>query len=218
MNRLGVMVDVSHLSDAAFHDVLEVSAAPVIASHSSSRFFTPGFERNLSDDMIQALAEHGGLIMVNFGSMFITAEANAYSTRRNDAGEAYKAAHPGVTEQFLEDEFPKLYATEHGPFPHATLADVLDHFDHIVALVGADSVGIGSDFDGVGDALPVGLKDVSDYPDLVLGLLERGYSEGDIAAILGENLLRVWSEVEAAAAATDVKPPRETRATTSSST
>ena len=218
MNRLGMMVDVSHLSDAAFYDVLETSAAPVIASHSSSRSFTPGFERNMSDDMIRALGEHGGLIMVSFGSMFITAEANAYSTRQSDAEKAYKAANPGVTEQFVEDEFPKLFAAEHGPYPHAALTDVLDHFDHIVALVGADNVGIGSDFDGVGDALPVGLKDVSDYPNLVLGLLERGYSEDDIAAILGENLLRVWSEVEAAAIAAEVEPSQEPQATTSSST
>lgn len=201
MNRLGMMVDVSHLSDAAFYDVLEASVAPVIASHSSARHFTPGFERNMSDDMIRALAEHGGLIMINFGSSFITPEANRYMSARSKAEDAYKAAHPDTSEEFIDDEFPKIYAAEHGPFPYATLEDVLDHFDHVVRLVGVDHVGIGSDYDGVGDSLPQGLKDVSTYPNLVRGLLERGYGEPEIAKILGENLLRVWSEVEGRAAA-----------------
>jgi membrane dipeptidase len=218
MNRLGMMVDVSHLSDAAFYDVLEVSGTPVIATHSSSRHFTPGFERNMSDDMIRALAEHGGLIMINFGSMFLTAEANAYSKRRNDAEKAYKSANPGVAESALDEEFAKPFAAEHGPYPHAATEHVLDHFDHVVALVGVEHVGIGSDFDGVEDTLPVGLKDVSGYPNLVLGLLERGYSEADIAAILGENLLRVWSEIEAARTTGTAAMPSKDQATTSSST
>ncbi|HEX5788895.1 MAG TPA: dipeptidase [Woeseiaceae bacterium] len=200
MNRLGVMVDVSHLSDAAFYDVLDVSAAPVIASHSSARHFTPGFERNMSDEMILALAENGGLIMINFGSSFITAEANAYSTARSDAADKYRAAHPELTEDEVDDVFADIYAAEHGPYPYATTDDVLDHFDHVVRLVGVDHLGIGSDYDGVGDSLPRGLEDVSAYPNLVRGLLERGYGEPDIAKILGENLLRVWATVEAQAA------------------
>lgn len=195
MNRLGIMVDVSHLSDAAFYDVIEVSAVPVIASHSSARHFTPGFERNMSDDMIRALAENGGIIMINFGSSFVTEEANRYSDARGDAEDAYKAEHPDVSDEFLDDEFPKIYAAEHGPFPYASLEDVLLHFDHVIELVGVDYVGIGSDYDGVGDSLPTGLKDVSTYPALVEGLLSRGYSEADIAKILGENLLRVWGVV-----------------------
>lgn len=199
MNRLGMIVDVSHLSDAAFYDVLETSAAPVIASHSSARHFTPGFERNMSDDMIRALAEHRGLIMINFGSSFITREANEYSVARGKAEAAYKAAHPEASEEFIDKEFPALYAAEHGAFPFASLSDVLDHFDHVVDLVGVDYVGIGSDYDGVGDSLPTGLKDVSTYPNLVRGLLDRGYSEQDIVKILGENLLRVWADVESRA-------------------
>ena len=102
----------------------------------------------------------------------------------------------------MRKEFPAIYAADHGPLPYASLDDVLDHFDHIVKLAGIDHVGIGSDYDGVGDSLPAGLKDVSSYPNLVAGLLRRGYSEEDVRKILGENLLRVWSAVEDYAATT----------------
>jgi len=209
MNRLGMMVDVSHLSDAAFYDVLAVSSAPVIASHSSARHFTPGFERNMDDDMIRALAANGGVIMINFGSSFITAEARAYSKARSDAEKLWKADYPDLSEDEAEAAFAKIYAEEHGPYPYATLNDVLDHFDHVIRLVGIDHVGIGSDYDGVGDSLPIGLKDVSSYPELVLGLLERGHDEAAVRKILGGNLLRVWEAVEAVA---------RDQATTSSST
>lgn len=200
MNRLGIIVDVSHISDGAFADVLDVSRAPVIASHSSCRHFTPGFERNMSDEMITRLADNGGLIMINFGSSFLTAKANAYS----DAfGDAYDAKFEGNGDDEPSEEerkqFREDYEAEHGPFPYATLEETLDHFDHVVQLVGIDHVGIGSDFDGVGDSLPIGLKDVSAYPHLVRGLLERGYGETDIRKILGQNFLRVWREVEAVA-------------------
>jgi len=205
MNRLGIMVDVSHVSDAAFWQVMETSKAPVIASHSSARHFTPGFERNMDDEMIRALAANGGVIQINFGSSFLTPEANVYGNARWAAGEAYLAAHPEVGEAWVYREFPKLYAEEHGPFPYATLEDVLDHIDHVVEIAGIDHVGIGSDFDGVGDSLPVGLKDVSDYPNLIEGLLRRGYAEADIRKILGENLLRVWDAVDAYAATTSSK-------------
>jgi len=200
MNRLGIMIDVSHVSDQAFWQVIEISKAPVIASHSSARHFTPGFERNMDDDMIVALARNGGVVQINFGSSFITGEANAYGTARMAAGKAYLAEHPEFDEEWIFREFPEIYAAEHGPFPYATLDDVLDHIDHVVEIAGVDHVGIGSDFDGVGDSLPTGLKDVSDYPNLVGGLLRRGYSEADIRKILGENLLRVWDAVEAYAA------------------
>ncbi|MBT8108612.1 MAG: dipeptidase [Gammaproteobacteria bacterium] len=202
MNRLGIMIDVSHVSDAAFWQILEITGTPVIASHSSARHFTPGFERNMSDEMIVALAGNGGVIHINFGSMFVTQEARAYSEARSVAGKAYKEEHPEATEAFLWQEFPRIYANENGPMPYASLDDVLDHFDHVVALVGVDHVGIGSDYDGVGDALPTGLKDVASYPNLVTGLLQRGYSEDDIRKILGENLLRVWKAVEDYAATT----------------
>lgn len=196
MNRLGIMIDVSHVSDEAFWQVIEASAVPVIASHSSARHFTPGFERNMSDEMIVALAEHGGVIQVNFGSSFISQTTRDYSDARTAARKQYLAEHPDLREEDIYRSFAEAYAEEHGPMPLATLDDVLDHFDHIVSLVGVDHVGIGSDYDGVGDSLPTGLKDVSSYPNLVGGLLERGYSETDVVKILGENLLRVWQAVE----------------------
>ena len=202
MNRLGIMIDVSHVSDDAFWQVIELSKTPVIASHSSARHFTPGFERNMSDDMIAALAEHGGVIQINFGSSFITRDANEYQAARMAAGRLYAAEHPDLPENFIWEEFPAIYAEEHGPFPYASLDDVLDHIDHVVRLVGVDYVGIGSDFDGVGDSLPDGLKDASAYPNLIEGLLRRGYGEQDIRKILGLNLLRVWDAVEDYAAAT----------------
>ncbi|HLU07673.1 MAG TPA: dipeptidase [Woeseiaceae bacterium] len=197
MNRLGIMVDVSHISDDAFWDVMEVTRAPVIASHSSARHFTPGWERNMADDMIVRLAENGGLVMINFGSDFLSKEAFDYSAARRDAFMKYFEAN----ELDAEDEearrrFREEYEAEHGPYPYATLEQTLDHFDHVVELTSVDHVGIGSDYDGVGDSLPVGLKDVSSYPNLIEGLLRRGYSEEDVRKILGENLLRVWREVE----------------------
>jgi len=199
MNRLGIMVDVSHISDDAFWDVMEISNAPVIASHSSARYFTPGWERNIDDDMIVRLAEKGGVVMINFGSSFLTQKAQEYGPQKRAAKQAYLEENGLEDSEEVSKQFDALYDAEHGGFPYATLDDVLDHFDHVRDLVGVDHVGIGSDFDGVGDSLPVGLKDVSDYPNLVAGLLGRGYSEDDIRKILGLNLLRVWREVEAVA-------------------
>jgi membrane dipeptidase len=197
MNRVGIMVDISHVSDAAFADVLEVAQAPVIASHSSARYFTPDWERNISDDMIKRVAEIGGVVMINFGSAFVTREANEYSLSRRDAYDAYIEENEFEKNDELQSAFDDIYARDNGPYPYATLEQTLDHFDHVVALVGIDHVGIGSDYEGVGDSLPVGLKDVSTYPNLIRGLLERDYSEDDVRKILGENLLRVWSDVEA---------------------
>lgn len=199
MNRLGVMVDVSHVSDEAFFQVLEASAVPVIASHSSARHFTPGFERNMSDEMIVALAKNGGVMQINFGSSFLTAEAHAWSDAFWPLREAF-ASDNGYKEESAEVRAFAAEYRERNPFPYATLDQLLDHFDHAVRLAGIDHVGIGSDFDGVGDSLPEGLKDVAAYPALVAGLLGRGYSEEDIAKILGGNLLRVWRQVEAFAA------------------
>ena len=200
MNRLGIMVDVSHVSDEAFYDVMKATRAPVIASHSSARHFTPGFERNMSDDMIRKLAENGGVIMINFGSSFLTEKANAWQEAFGEAWDAHVAASGGKPTDAMREVFRAQYVAEHGEFPYATLDETLDHFDHVVQLTGVEHVGIGSDYDGVGDSLPIGLKDVSAYPNLVEGLLERGYSEADIEKILGTNLLRVWREVEEVAA------------------
>jgi membrane dipeptidase len=202
MNRLGIMVDISHVSDDAFWQVMDISAAPAIASHSSARHFTPGFERNMSDEMIVKLADNGGVIQINYGSGFVTAEAREYSDARSAAGKLWLADNPQFTGADAYKMFAKIYAAEHGPIPFASLDDILNHIDHVVALTSIDNVGIGSDYDGVGDSLPVGLKDVSSYPNLVQGLLDRGYSEPDIKKILGENLLRVWQAVEDYAATT----------------
>ena len=197
MNRLGIMVDVSHISDDAFWDVMDITRAPAIASHSSARHFTPGWERNMADDMIVRLAENGGLVMINFGSDFLSKEAYDYSAARREAFTKYVEANGlDAEDEEARRRFREEYEAEHGPYPYATLEQTLDHFDHVVELTSVDHVGIGSDYDGVGDSLPVGLKDVSSYPNLIEGLLRRGYSEEDIRKILGENLLRVWREVE----------------------
>jgi membrane dipeptidase len=199
MNRVGIMVDISHVSDAAFWQTLEVTRVPVIASHSSARKFTPGFERNMSDEMIVALAKNGGVIQINWGSSFLTEKANAYSTKFWETRKAWAKEHGFDADSPEVKAYAKEYREEN-PYPYATLAEVADHFDHVIELAGVDHVGLGSDFDGVGDSLPVGLKDVSQYPNLVAEFLRRGYSEADIAKILGGNLLRVWGEVEAYAA------------------
>ncbi len=195
MNRLGIMVDVSHISDEAFYQVLEVTKAPVIASHSSCRAFTPGWERNLSDDMIRRLAENGGTIQINFGSAFVNDEYRKQSEAARREIQAYLQAHRLSFSDPAAQEYIRQYQREH-PIPYADISDVVRCIDHVVQLVGVDHVGLGSDFDGVGDSLPTGLKDVSMYPNLVYELLKRGYSETDIRKILGENLLRVWERVE----------------------
>ena len=191
MNNIGMMIDISHVSDDAFYQTVALSKVPVIASHSSLRSYTPGFERNMDDDMIKALAKNGGVVQINFGSSFVTQMANQYGALRKAA-----AKQAGVADDAaFELEFRKK-----NPYPFATLDTVLDHIDHVVKLVGINYVGIGSDYDGVGDSLPVGLKDVASYPNLIDGLLLRGYSEADIEKILSGNFLRVWREVEQYAA------------------
>ena len=192
MNRMGIIVDVSHLTDSTIHQVLRRSRAPVLASHSSARHFTPGWERNMSDDLIQALADREGVIMISFGSTFLR---GAYQEDSRGLGDridtllAKQGLDPGTREGALaREEMRKAN-------PIGTLEDVADHIDHVVALVGIDHVGLGSDYDGV-TALPAGLHDVSTYPDLVAELLFRGYTEEDIEKILGGNALRVWEEVE----------------------
>ncbi len=186
MNRVGIMVDVSHLSDSAFYDVMEVTTKPVIASHSSSRHFTPGFERNMSDELIKRLAENKGVIQINFGSDFLDSKSQESRDRREKA-----LAEKGLTE---DDEAAKPIL-EANPYVFSNTAKVADHIDHVVNLVGIDHVGLGSDYDGVGDSLPEGLKDVSTFPNLLAELLRRGYSEEDIEKIAYKNVFRVWNEV-----------------------
>lgn len=193
MNKIGMLIDVSHISDDAFYQVMELSEVPVIASHSSLRKYTPGFERNMDDKMLLALKENGGVIQINFGSSFVTSAAGAW-------GDKMKAARKQAKETFGENssqvkDFRKAYSAKN-PYPFASLEQVLNHIDHVVKLIGIDYVGIGSDYDGVGDSLPIGLKDVASYPNLVQGLLDRGYSDKDIIKLLGGNTMRVWREAE----------------------
>ena len=154
MNRLGIMVDISHVSDAAFRDVMEITAAPAIASHSSARHFTPGWERNIDDDMIVRLTENGGVVMINYGSSFLTRAAREYSQARSDAFKAYREEHGIEETRETRVAFNAGYEKMHGAFPYATLDETLDHFDHVVQLTSIDHVGIGTDYDGVGDSLP----------------------------------------------------------------
>ena len=197
MNRLGIIVDVSHITDSAFYDVMRVTRAPAIASHSSARYFTPGWERNMSDDLIRALADNGGIIMINFGSSFL-------KTEYQDQGDSLRQQiGTYLDEHGLERGSPEAiayYARQRKKHPLGTVQDVADHIDYVVDLVGIDHVGLGSDFDGV-FALPEGLNDASHYPNLIAELLRRGYPEDDIAKILGGNALRVWEEVEQVAQA-----------------
>ena len=200
MNRVGIMVDISHVSDDAFWDVMEVTSVPAIASHSSARHFTPDWERNIADDMIVRLAENGGAVMINYGSAFLVQRAQEYGPAKREALANYLEMNGIEESEDASAAFDEIYAAENGSYPYATLGETLDHFDHIVQLVGVDHVGIGSDYDGVGNSLPIGLKDVSSYPNLVKGFLDRGYSDADIQKILGGNLLRIWRAVEAGAA------------------
>ncbi|NND35460.1 MAG: membrane dipeptidase [Saprospiraceae bacterium] len=194
MNRSGIMVDVSHISDSAFYQVLALTNLPVIASHSSCRKFTPGFERNMNDDMLKHLAANGGVIQINFGSSFLDSKVQ----EQNDANRTALSrllAEKGLT---LSDQKSKPIVDKFqkdNPTLFADVKTVADHIDHAVAMAGINHVGLGSDFDGVGDSLPTGLKDVSAYPNLIAELLYRGYSENDIEKICSGNIFRVWQKV-----------------------
>lgn len=197
MNNIGIMLDISHVSDDAFYQVIELTKVPVIASHSSLRRFTPGFERNMNDEMIKKLGENGGVVMINFGSSFVSKEAGQWRTGLTNAKKALieKEGEDSPKLANFEEEYRKTV-----PYPYSTLDEVLDHIDHVVELVGIEHVGIGSDYDGVGDSLPIGLKDVASFPNLVQGLLDRDYTRADIEKILSGNVLRVWQQVETYAA------------------
>ena len=194
MNRVGIMVDVSHISDSTFYDVMEITQAPVIASHSSVRKFVPGFERNMNDDMIKRLAENEGVIQINFGSTFVDAESREKSDKVRDHIGKWMAENNLTYQDSAAQAYIESYMKDNPAF--STVKKVADHIDHVVQLVGVDHVAFGSDFDGVGDTLPTGLKDASDYPNLIAELLERGYSEKDIEKICYGNVFRVWNEVQ----------------------
>lgn len=194
MNRVGIMVDISHVSDSTFYDVLKITKAPVIASHSSLRYFTPGWQRNMADDMVKALKGNGGVIQINFGSTFLDSAVSKANTENREKLQALLKEkgldYRDSLAKPIIDEFRK-----ENPSLYADVKTVADHIDRVVELAGIDHVGIGSDYDGVGDSLPTGLKDVSQYPNLIYELLRRGYSPEDIEKICYKNVWRVWNKV-----------------------
>lgn len=202
MNRVGIMVDISHVSDSTFWQVMDLSEAPCIASHSSARKFTPGFERNMNDDMIKALARNGGVIQINFGSTFLDGKVAA---QRDSLRGVMQSILAEKELSFRDDAAKPLIEKfqQENPALFADVNTVADHIDHVVALSGVDHVAFGSDFDGVGDSLPTGLKDVSMYPNLIYELLRRGYQEDEIAKICYGNVFRVWRQVALVAEASE---------------
>ncbi|MTI28447.1 dipeptidase [Fulvivirga kasyanovii] len=194
MNKVGIMIDVSHISDSTFYQVMELSKAPVIASHSSCRHFTSGFERNMSDDMIKLLGEKNGVIQINFGSTFLDQRSRDVRQHITD----YLQDNNLNYEDSAAQAYIASYSKENPIY--SNVQKVADHIDRVVEIAGIDHVGLGSDFDGVGDTLPEGLKDVSHYPNLIYELLKRGYSEEDIEKICYKNVFRVWEETAKVAA------------------
>lgn len=200
MNRLGMMVDVSHVSDDTFWDVMETSEAPVIASHSSVRAVA-NHRRNLDDKMLRALAQQGGVVMINFYPGYIdekaAAESAIYYAKWGEALKKIRKRHGA--DAAARGRAYRAHFSVH-PMPRAPISKLLDHFDHALAVAGPDHVGMGADWDGVA-SMPEGLADVSALPNLTRGLLARGHGEGTVRKVLGENLLRVMAEVEGVAEA-----------------
>lgn len=192
MNRTGIMVDVSHISDSTFYDVMALTDVPCIASHSSCRHFTPDFERNMNDDMIKLLAKKGGVIQINFGSTFLTKDSRDKWDELDAVVEGMKDDDLEMTDA-SETAFRDQWLIDNNAF--ADVTTVADHIDHVVDIAGIDHVGFGSDYDGVGNSLPTRLKDVSAFPNLIEELLNRGYTNEDIEKICSKNVFRVWSKV-----------------------
>ncbi len=198
MNRLGIMVDISHVDDSTFYQVMRLTKVPCIASHSSCRAFAPTVKRDMTDDMIKKLGENGGVMLINFYNAFLdSAVVNQNKVNREKLNalliekglnQTDTLAKP-VIEQFKKDN----------PSAKTDIQMVANHIDHVVKIAGIDHVGIGSDFDGVDGDLPTGLEDASCFPNLIYVLLKRGYTEEDIAKVCYKNVWRVWNQVEQAA-------------------
>jgi len=193
MNRLGMMVDISHVSDKTFYDAVKESKAPIIASHSSCRALA-NQPRNMTDDMLKALSKNGGVVMINFYDAFLDQSKVEFSKRERDFESELARKYPTDPAR-VQDELEKWRAAQNPP--KTPLSLLIDHIDHAVKVAGIDHVGIGSDFDGVPfTGLPEGMEDISKLPNITYELMKRGYSDGDIKKVLGENFLRVMSEVE----------------------
>lgn len=196
MNRLGMLVDVSHVSDETMSDVLDISKAPIIASHSSARAVS-NVSRNIPDDLLKRIAANGGVVHVNFYSGFVDTNTITPQSQARDA--RLKAQQDAIDAKYKDD--PERRAEESdkleqaNPLPPLPISKLIDHFDHIVKVAGIDHVGIGADFDGAND-MPQGAEDVSMLPNITYELLKRGYSERDIRKVLGENSLRAMAEAE----------------------
>ncbi len=187
MNRVGIMVDISHVDDSTFYQVMKLTKVPCIASHSSCKYFAPTVKRDMTDDMIRELGENGGVVLINFYTGFLDSTANQQSKKM---------------EALLEQKGLKLSDSLARPFINQLKKDypvdiemVANHIDHVVKLIGVDHVGFGSDFDGVGGFLPTDLEDVSKYPNLIYVLLKRGYTDEELEKICGGNAMRVWQQV-----------------------
>jgi membrane dipeptidase len=194
LNRLGVMVDISHVADKTFYDVLEVTKAPVIASHSSCRALCNA-PRNMTDDMLRALAKNGGVIQINYHTGFLSQEAADASAAMEGEFRAQMAALSEIKDEEARRAARERISKEfRARMPKVTWEKILDHIEHAVKVAGVDHVGLGSDFDGA--TMPDGLEDCSKLPRITEGLLRRGYAEKDVEKILGGNLLRVMEQVE----------------------
>ncbi|MBS1543732.1 MAG: dipeptidase [Bacteroidetes bacterium] len=193
MNKVGIMVDISHVDDSTFYQVMKLTKAPCIASHSSCRHFAPTAMRDMTDDMISALGKNGGVMLINFYNSFLDENTRNYSKRIDSLLKANNIKESDPAAKELVSGFRASH-----PAPVVDVKLVADHVEHAIALAGIDHVGFGSDFDGVGgaDNLPEGLKDVSQYPNLIYELLKRGHTEEDIQKLCSGNFLRVWKKVE----------------------
>jgi membrane dipeptidase len=194
MNRIGMMVDISHVADKTFFDVIETTKAPVIASHSSARALA-SHTRNMTDEQLKAVAKNSGAVMINFYDGFIDPRKAELTWKERALEDELRQKYPNDRKR-VDDEMKKWRAAN--PSPGKTpLTTLMDHFDHIIKVAGIDHVGLGADLDGIPlDAAPEGMEDVSKYPVITFELLKRGYSETDIKKVLGENLLRVMARCE----------------------
>jgi len=199
MNRLGMMVDISHVADKTFWDAIAASKAPVIASHSSARALVDA-PRNMTDDMLKAVAKNGGVVQVNFFNGFIDENfkkaSDAQRTDQNAAAQKYVGEMKSQGKEVSFIDLDRIEREWMAKIPRPPLKSLIDHIDHIAKVAGVDHVGLGSDFDGVSGATPQGIDSAADLPKITQALLDRGYSAEDIHKILGGNLLRVFREVE----------------------